>query len=321
LSQTELGVGDDGALVRASVGCELVISTDLLVEGTHFFSDVEPESLGWKTLAVNLSDMAAMGATPRWVTLACVLSGQIDGVSSAPTDEFANSTDDAWLTAFARGFFACADRYGVDLIGGDTTRGPRGATTFSVTIVGEVPRGQALYRSGAKTGDHVWVSGNPGRAALGLAHLQARIRLSGDHLASCLEALHRPTPRVELGTALRGIASSAIDVSDGLLADLGHISQASKLSAHLQIFDLPEPGLERDVFLAGGDDYELVFTAAPARTEEILAIAQRLELPLREIGIVLAGTANTGKVLDQCGIDITPERRGFDHFGSADPAA
>ncbi len=314
LRQTELGVGDDGALIRPSANCELAISTDLLVEGAHFFGDVEPESLGWKTLAVNLSDMAAMGATPRWATLGCVLSVDDNGVSPAPTDKYANSSDDAWLAAFARGFFACADRYGVDLVGGDTTRGSAGATTFGVTIIGEVPRGQALRRSGAQIGDLIWVSGNPGRAALGLAHLQGHVRLAGSHLAECLDALHRPIPKIELGLALRGIASSAIDVSDGLLADLGHLLIASNVSARLQISDLPEAGLARDAVLAGGDDYELVFTTASARTDEILALATQLKLPLHKIGIVLAGTAGAVKVFDHQGVDITLTRRGFDHF-------
>ena len=307
---TELGVGDDGALVRPSVNCELVISTDLLVEGTHFFSDADPEFLGWKTLAVNLSDMAAMGATPRWATLGCALNS----VSPAPTGKFADSRDDVWLAAFARGFFACADRFGVDLIGGDTTRGVAGATTFSVTIIGEVPHGQALRRDGAQIADHIWVSGNPGRAALGLAHLRGRTALKGSNLEGCLEALHRPIPRVELGLALRGVASAAIDVSDGLLADLGHLLSASSVSANLQMNDLPEIGLARDAFLAGGDDYELAFTASPTRTDEILAIAKWLNLPLREIGVVVTGKVGAVKVLDQQGIDITPARRGFDHF-------
>ena len=327
LHHTELGVGDDGALVRPAANCELVISTDLLVEGTHFFSEAEPESLGWKTLAVNLSDMAAMGAVPRWVTLGCVLCNEFNSVpssghfrpvglpvSTAPTDKFAHSTDGGWLAAFARGFFACADRYGVDLIGGDTTRGPAGATTFSVTIFGEVPRGQALLRSGAQIGDHIWVSGYPGRAALGLAHLQGRTVLQGCHLDECLAALHRPIPRLELGLALRGIASSAIDVSDGLLADLGHILDAVNVSAHLRIPDLPDAGLARDAYLAGGDDYELLFTAAPTRADEILACAEQLKLPLRDIGTVLAAAGDKVKVFDRQGFDITPTRRGFDHF-------
>jgi len=307
---TELGVGDDGALIRTSANCELVVSTDLLVEGTHFFSNVEPESLGWKTLAVNLSDMAAMGATPRWATLACVLNG----VSPAPTGEFANSSEDEWLAAFARGFFACADRYGVDLVGGDTTRGRQGATTFSVTIFGEVPRGQALRRSGAQIGDDIWVSGKLGQAALGLAHLQGRARLAEGQLATCLEALHRPIPKIELGLALRSLASAAIDVSDGLLADLTHLLAASKVSAELRIPNLPDNDLAREAYLTGGDDYELVFTAEVERVSEILAIGERLGVLLQKIGVVNTDTSKRLIVINQAGMDITPERRGFDHF-------
>ena len=314
LLHTELGVGDDAALIRPSTNCELVISTDLLVEGTHFFSHADPEALGWKALAVNLSDMAAMGATPRWATLGCVLGAKFNGVSPAPTGELAGDNSNAWLGAFARGFFSCADRYAVDLIGGDTTRGPEGATTFGVTIIGEVPLGQALRRSGAQVGDHIWVSGTPGRAAMGLAHLQNRTILTGSSLDECLAALHRPIPRVELGLALRNIASSAIDVSDGVLADLAHILRASAVSASLQFENLPEAGLARDALLAGGDDYELIFSSPPPRRIEIEAIGKLLELPLCVIGTVHAGVSGTLKVIDQHGIDITPVRRGFDHF-------
>lgn len=306
--RAELGVGDDAAIVRPSPGHELVISTDLLVEGVHFFSDVEPESLGWKALAVNLSDMAAMGATPRWATLGCVLCPGLGDGTSAPSES------SSWLELFARGFFSCADRYEVDLIGGDTTRGRRGATTFSVTIVGELPHDQGLRRSGAQIGDDIWVSGAPGRAAIGLAHLQGKAELRDTLLSECLQALHRPVPRIELGLALRKIASSAIDISDGLLADLGHLLKASGTSARLQFAALPEAGLSRDAFLAGGDDYELLFTAAAARRGEISAVSAALNLPLQLIGRVLAGNAGELKVIDQHGLDITPARRGFDHF-------
>ena len=336
---TELGVGDDAALIRPSTNCELVISTDLLVEGTHFFSNADPEALGWKALAVNLSDIAAMGATPRWATLGCVLGAEFNGVSpsatarsasfarppcsavvceavvlSAPTGELTRDNSNDWLGAFARGFFSCADRYAVDLVGGDTTRGPEGATTFGVTIIGEVPFGQALRRSGAQVGDHIWLSGTPGRAAMGLAHLQNRTIQTGSRLDECLAALHRPIPRVELGLALRNIASSAIDVSDGVLADLAHLLRASNVSACLQFDDLPAAGLARDALLAGGDDYELLFSARPQRRKEIEAIGKLLKLPLCVIGTVHAGVSGTLKVIDQHGIDITPVRRGFDHF-------
>ena len=296
-SHTVLGVGDDGALIAPAPGQELVISTDLLVEGTHFLADADPEALGWKTLAVNISDLAAMGAQPRWALLAAVLP--------APTAD--------WIEAFARGFFACADSHGVDLIGGDTTRGPR---AFCVTIIGEAPAGRALRRNGAKAGDSIWISGRPGRAALGLAHLQGRTRLAEPALTECLAALHRPQPRVALGLALRGIASAAIDVSDGLLADLGHVLEQSRLAARLQIPGLPAAGLERDCLLAGGDDYELLFTAAPESDRDITALAGKLGLPLTRIGEIVAGPPGELVLRDDRGSVITPASRGYDHFMS-----
>ena len=294
---TLLGVGDDGALIAPTPGRELVVSTDMLVEGTHFLADTGAEALGWKCLAVNISDMAAMGAQPRWAMLGIT-------VPPAPTFE--------WLDDFARGFFACADEFGVDLIGGDTTRGPR---AICVTILGEVAAGRALRRSGAGTGDSIWISGRPGRAALGLAHLQGRTVLREPQLADCLAALHRPQPRVELGLALPGLATAAIDVSDGLLADLGHILEQSAVAARLQIPQLTAAGLERDCLLAGGDDYELLFTAAAASTAAILALAAELQLPLTCIGEIVSGPAGRLVLCDADGRDITPARRGFDHFG------
>ena len=294
-SHTVLGVGDDGALIAPTPGQELVISTDLLVEGTHFLSDTDPEALGWKTLAVNISDLAAMGAQPRWALLAAVLP--------APTVD--------WIDAFARGFFACADSHGIDVIGGDTTRGPR---AFCVRILGEVPAGQALRRDGARAGDSIWISGRPGRAALGLAHLQGRTRLAEPALTECLAALHRPQPRVALGLALRGLASAAIDVSDGLLADLGHVLEQSRLAARLRIPNLPAAGLERDCLLAGGDDYELLFAAAAKFDREIMALADKLELPLTRIGEIVAGPPGELVVRDDRGSVITPTVRGYDHF-------
>lgn len=294
-THTALGVGDDAALIEPTPGQELAISTDLLVEGTHFLADTDPEALGWKTLAVNISDLAAMGAQPRWATLAAVLP--------APTVD--------WIDAFARGFFDCADRYGVDLIGGDTTRGPR---AFCVTILGEVPAGQALRRDGAKPGDSIWVSGWPGRAALGLAHLQGCAVLAEPTLTACLAALHRPQPRVALGLALRGLASAAIDVSDGLLADLGHILEQSAVAARLQVANLPQAELERDCLLAGGDDYELIFTAAAAVDEDVHRLSDTLGLPLARIGEITAGTAGDLVLCDDSGRLVTPARRGYDHF-------
>ena len=292
---TLLGVGDDGALIATTPGQELVVSTDMLVEGTHFLADTGAEDLGWKTLAVNVSDMAAMGALPRWATLAAALP----------------AADPAWIDDFACGFFACADRFGIDLVGGDTTRGPR---SFCVTIFGELPAGTALRRDGAKVGDSIWVSGWPGRAAQGLAHLQGRTVLTEPILGDCLAALHRPQARVELGLALRRIATSAIDVSDGLLADLGHILEQSGQAARLRIPDLPEAGLERDCLLAGGDDYELVFTAPPSCDSRIAALAAELGLPLTRIGKIVAGPPGRLGLWDDAGSDITPARHGYEHF-------
>ena len=296
---TVLGVGDDGALICPAPGHEIVVSTDLLVEGTHFYADTDPESLGWKTLAVNISDLAAMGARPRWALLAAVFP--------APTPD--------WIAAFSRGFLECADHHDVDLIGGDTTRGPR---SFCVTILGEVPAGKALRRDGAHAGDSIWVSGTPGRAALGLAHLQGRTALEEPQLEDCIAALLRPQPRVALGLALRGLATAAIDVSDGLLADLGHILDQSQLSARLRIPGLPAPGLARDALLAGGDDYELLFTAPSASDAAIAALSGKLALPLTRIGEVLGGLSGELALYDTDGNDITPARRGYDHFAARD---
>lgn len=297
-SHTLLGAGDDAALIAPTPGCELVISTDLLVEGTHFLANTAPFDLGWKTLAVNVSDMAAMGATPRWATLAAALP--------APTFD--------WLDAFSSGFFACAEAFKIDLIGGDTTRGPR---AFCVTIMGEVPAGAALLRSGAHVGDSIWVSGTPGRAALGLAHLQGRTTLAEPQLDQCLAALHRPQPRVVLGLALRGLATAAIDVSDGLLADLGHILTASHCAAKLHIPHLPPAGLARDCYLSGGDDYELIFTLPAAHRPFMATLAVEIDLPLTCIGTITSAVSNTSDRLvihDDQGLPITPTRHGFDHF-------
>ena len=293
---TVLGVGDDGAIVRPGAGCELVISTDMLVAGTHFLANTDAEDLGWKTLAVNVSDMAAMGAQPRWALLAVALP----------------AATESWIEKFARGFFTCADAFGIDVIGGDTTQGPR---NFCVTIFGEVPAGTALLRSGAQAGDEIWVSGTLGRAALGLAHLQGRIALAEPELSECLAALHHPQPRVALGLALRGIATAAIDVSDGLLADLGHLLKASGVAATLKLAVTPEPTIERDCYLSGGDDYELVFTVPATRHADIVALAESLALPLTCLGIIAAGTPGALTVLDATGEPLEIARRGYDHFG------
>ena len=301
---TVLGVGDDAALVQPTPGHELVVSTDMLVAGTHFLADTDPLELGWKTLAVNVSDMAAMGATPRWAVLAAALP----------------AATESWVMAFARGFFACADAFGVDVVGGDTTRGPR---NFCVTIFGEAPAGQALRRSGARPGDEIWVSGKPGLAALGLAHLQGRCRLTEPALAECLSALQRPQPRVALGLRLRGLASAAIDVSDGLLADLGHVLKQSGVAATVNDAQLPaaalagceDAALAHDCLLAGGDDYELLFTVPAARHDEVVAVGDALRLALTCIGSIEEGAAGALRLLAADGSERPAGRRGYDHFG------
>jgi thiamine-monophosphate kinase len=292
---TVLGVGDDGALIRPSSGCELVVSTDMLVAGTHFFPDTAPEDLGWKVLAVNISDMAAMGAQPKWVVLAAALP----------------AATEAWIEKFSRGFFACAEAFGIDVIGGDTTQGPR---NFCVTIFGEVPAGTALLRSGARPGDEIWVSGTPGRAAQGLAHLQGKVILTEPALTDCLAALHRPQPRVALGLLLRGLATAAIDVSDGLLADLGHILDASGVAATLTLAVAPAPTFAEQCYLAGGDDYELVFTVPAELHEQVLTLIQTLGLSLTCLGCVVAGRTGTLTHIDASGQPVEMPRRGYDHF-------
>ncbi len=298
----ELGVGDDAALLQVSAGKVLAVSSDMLVCGTHFLPDADPFLLGHKTLAVNLSDLAAMGAEPRWATLALALP----------------QADEAWLERFSAGFFALAERHRVELVGGDTTRGP---LNLCVTIFGEVPAQQALRRSGAQAGDEVWVSGSLGDAALALAHLQGRIILSDDELAACAPALHQPQPRIALGQALRGIASSAIDISDGLLADLGHILDASQAGAQIEFAALPvsdtlrghlDQPLVRQCALAGGDDYELCFTVPAAYHAEVSRIAARLDLPLTLIGKIVAGRGCI--VQDTAGNPLNIEAGGYDHF-------
>ena len=302
-----LGPGDDCALVQPTPGMQLAVTTDMLVAGVHFLPDTDPARLGWKALAVNLSDLAAMGAKPRWVTLAGAL----------PT------VDEAWIAKFADGFFDCAKTHGVDVIGGDTTRGP---LTLSITAFGEIPPAQALRRDGAKTGDLIWVSGRPGLASLGLASLQGKITLPAPWDRLCVGALEKPRPRVALGQALIGLASACIDVSDGLLADLGHICERSECAAAIRLVQLPhlpkgesyDADLRRialECQLAGGDDYELCFTAPGIHSPAIAHIAARLELPLWCIGEITPGTPGEVTVFDP---DLNPvefNRKGYDHFG------
>ncbi|MDO8206854.1 MAG: thiamine-phosphate kinase [Gallionella sp.] len=297
-----LGVGDDAALLQVSSGKVLAVSSDMLVCGTHFFADTDPFLLGHKTLAVNLSDLAAMGATPRWATLAIAMP----------------AADEAWLAKFSAGFFALADAHGVELVGGDTTRGP---LNLCVTIFGEVAAKQALRRSGAQPGDEIWVSGHLGDAALALAHLQGRVALSASDFAACATALYQPQPRVALGLALCGIASSAIDISDGLLGDLGHILDASHVGARVNFDELPvsaslrrflDQPLGKQSALSGGDDYELCFTVPARRRGDVLNISERLALQLTCIGNIVAGQGCI--VRDVAGNPITLESAGYDHF-------
>jgi thiamine-monophosphate kinase len=298
---TNLGIGDDAALIGVANGMELVISTDMSVVGTHFFADAKPYNIGWKSLAVNISDMAAMGAQAKWATLALALP----------------EVNELWLSEFSEGFFACANAFGIDLIGGDTTRG---SLTISVQIMGEVPTGAALKRSGAQADDDIWISGNLGSAALGLAHLQGKLTLKNE-LDICLKALNTPTPRAALGLALRGTATSCIDVSDGLLADLGHVLKASNLGATIDLEKIPciellksnlgNPQFQ-EFLLAGGDDYELCFTAPPSKREAINLLSNQLNIPITciastrmDIGLQATYKNNNLKLLKQ----------GFDHFG------
>lgn len=297
-----LGVGDDAALMRPTPGMDLAVSSDMLVAGRHFLADADPYLLGHKALAVNLSDLAAMGATPRWATLSLALPEAID----------------AWLAAFSRGFFDLAQRFGVDLVGGDTTRGP---LNLSVTILGEVKAGHALRRDGAREGDEIWVSGDLGGAALGLRHLLGEESLPGEEAGACLARLHAPEPRVLLGQALLGVASAAIDISDGFIADLGHILARSGVGAEAGLAQLPvhpavmsrlNDPLARQCLLAGGDDYELCFTAPPCRAVQVLAAGTAAGVRLTRVGRIVAQSGL--RLLDAEGHPMDVKSRGYDHF-------
>ena len=300
----DLGVGDDAALIQICTGHQLAVSADMLVAGTHFLANCPAYFVGWKSLAVNISDMAAMGATPKWATLAIALP----------------KIDEDWLAEFSRGFFACADAFGVSLIGGDTTRGP---LNISVQIMGEVPIGKALRRDGAKVGDEIWVSGILGAAALGLAQLKNILpenTLSAEEKQTCINALQAPQPRVALGLALQDIAHSAIDISDGLLADLGHIVERSTLGANLYWEHVPHVhvsnGIDtsrlQNLCLAGGDDYELCFTAPASQHNAIVAIGKKLNLKLSAIGETTQKT--NLNLYDKNHQLVKLKTSGYDHF-------
>ncbi|SDB84473.1 thiamine-phosphate kinase [Paraburkholderia lycopersici] len=308
-----LGIGDDCALIAPAAGEMLAVSTDMLVEGRHFFPDIDPHALGHKALAVNLSDLAAMGAQPLGFTLAFAL----------PRPE------EDWLAAFSAGLFELADRFGCELIGGDTTAGP---LNLCLTIFGSVPPGAALRRDAAQAGDDIWISGTPGDARAGLGMMRGdwpirqMTQMSGEDAAHLRRALEYPEPRVALGLALRGVAHAALDVSDGLAGDLRHILQRSNLAATIDVDALPRSPalarLPRDVqlqcALAGGDDYELCFTAAPARRQAVEAAAQQAGARVTRIGTMNSLTSPRAAPeiawRDAAGTPLTLTLQGFDHF-------
>jgi thiamine-monophosphate kinase len=306
-----LGVGDDCALLMPAAGSQLAISTDMLVAGRHFFPDADPFMLGHKCLAVNLSDLAAMGARPLAFTLALTLP----------------AVHEEWLAAFSAGLLALADQHQCELIGGDTTKGP---LNICITVFGETWPGRALRRDAAQAGDDIWVSGTLGDARLALAvyrqefgaALSADLTLGSDHFMCAAARLHQPTPRLALGLALSGIAHAAIDVSDGLVGDLGHILARSGVGATLAADSLPagailrqqDQAIRRHFTLAGGDDYELCFTAAAGQRDAVLAAAQASATEVTRIGSIEA--ANGLRLHDADNAVLKLQLTSFDHFRS-----
>jgi thiamine-monophosphate kinase len=303
-TRSPLGVGDDCALLAPAPGMQLAVSSDMLVEGRHFLSTVEPARLGHKALAVNLSDLAACGARPLAFTLALALPG----------------VDEHWLEGFSRGLFALADEHGCELVGGDTTRGP---LNICITVFGEVPAGAALLRSGARAGDDIWVSGTLGDARLALEVFHGTIALPADVFAQARMRMEQPTPRVALGQALRGIASSAVDVSDGLVGDLGHILGSSRVGATLDVdaavgtvAAAGTAGLGTEMLrtcaLSGGDDYELVFTAPPSARAAVGQAGTDSATRVTRIGRIEAETGL--RIVDASGAQVAQRFGSFDHF-------
>ena len=302
--RSPLGVGDDCALLAPAPGMQLAVSCDMLVEGRHFLSTVDPARLGHKALAVNLSDLAACGAKPLAFTLALALPG----------------ADDQWLEGFSRGLFALADAHDCELVGGDTTRGP---LNICITVFGEVPTGAALLRSGARAGDDIWVSGTLGDARLALEVFRGTVGLPAEVFETARMRMEQPTPRVALGLALRGTASAAVDVSDGLVGDLGHILDASGVGATLDADAAANlvaasacPGLGtgilRNCALAGGDDYELVFTAPPSARAAVEQAGQDSATRVTRLGRI---DAEAGlRIVDAGGAPVTQRFGAFDHF-------
>jgi thiamine-monophosphate kinase len=301
VQRAALGVGDDCALLAPAAGQQLAVSSDMLVEGRHFLSTVAPERLGHKALAVNLSDLAAAGARPLAYTLALALP----------------RVDEHFLRGFAHGLHALADEHGIELVGGDTTAGP---LAICITVMGEVPSGQALLRRGARAGDELWVSGTLGDARLALEAFRGTVALAGEAFERVRRAMELPQPRVALGQALRGVASSAIDLSDGLAGDLGHVLARSGVGAVLELGALPRSAdlaaqpaaTQLECLLRGGDDYELLFTAPAAQHQAVLQAGRAAATPVTCIGRI---TAEPGlQVLNQQGRALDVALRGFDHF-------
>jgi thiamine-monophosphate kinase len=296
-----LGVGDDCALLGLAPGMQLAVSSDMLVEGRHFLSTVAPARLGHKALAVNLSDLAACGAEPLAFTLALALP----------------RADDGFLAPFAQGLFALADAHGIELVGGDTTAGP---LNICITVFGQLPAGQALLRSGARPGDELWVSGTLGDARLALEVFRGTVALAGGDFDTVRAAMERPQPRVALGRALRGVATSAIDLSDGLLGDLGHVLQRSAVGAVVDVDALPRSAvlaampqaLQHECLLAGGDDYELLFTAPAAARAAVQAAGQAAGVAVQRCGRIEAAAGL--RVVDGDGRTVATPWRSFDHF-------
>jgi thiamine-monophosphate kinase len=303
VQRAALGVGDDCALLRPTPGMQLAVSSDMLVEGRHFLSTVAPERLGHKALAVNLSDLAACGAEPLAFTLALAMP----------------RADDAFLAPLARGMLALADAHGIELVGGDTTAGP---LNLCITVFGQVPAGLALLRSGAAAGDDLWVSGQLGDARLALEVFRGSLVLPGEAFEVVRRAMELPQPRVALGLALRGLASSAIDLSDGLVGDLGHLLQRSGVGAVVQVDELPRSAtlaaqpvdVQQQCLLAGGDDYELLFTAPPRHYEAVRAAGAHAGVAVTRIGSIEPGRAL--QLLDRTGAPLTARFSGFDHFAA-----
>ena len=307
-----LGIGDDCALIKPLANEEIAITSDMLVEGRHFFAGANPELLARKALAVNLSDLAAMGAKPLGFTLAIALP----------------AADQDWLEAFSKGLFASAKEYSCPLIGGDTTAGP---LTISITAFGAIPVGKAIRRSGARADEDIWVSGTLGDARLTLAALRHEINMSNEELKLIEDRMHQPTPRIALGIELRDIASAALDVSDGLLGDLSHILNQSQLDAQIYLDTLPksvtlknQASSIHNLFAAcGGDDYEICFTAPSSLRDKIQAISRSLNLPLTLIGktlpkkeakVKLYLMTASGAVMNDA--EAEPFLNSFDHFAS-----